>query len=53
MGLSGFFNVMRGDDHSLIAIFGDLHQMVPDALSEQRIHSNSGLIQNKQLWVMH
>jgi len=53
MRLSRLFNIMCRDDDRLLARLCDVHQMVPDALTQQWIHAHSGLIQDQQFRIVH
>lgn len=51
--LSSLFDVMRGDDDGLVAVLRDLDEMIPYALSQQRIHTHCRLVEDEELGVMH
>lgn len=53
MCLSSFLNVMCCDDDCLLSGLGDVHQVVPYALSEKRIDADRWLIENQQFWIVH
>lgn len=53
VGLSRFLNIMRRDNDGFVAIFGDLDQMVPDALTQERINADGRFVQNEKLRIVH
>lgn len=53
MRLPRLFDVMRGDDDSLVSGAGDAHQVGPDGLAEQRVHAHRRLVQDQELGVVH
>lgn len=44
---------MRRDDNRLLASLGDVYQMVPYTLSQQRIHTDGRFVKDEQLWIVH
>lgn len=49
--LTGLLDVVRRDDDCGLAILGDLHQIVPDVLTQHWINAYRWLVQNQQLWI--
>lgn len=53
MRLSGLLNVMRCDDNRFLTRLRNLHQVIPNTLTQQRIHSDRRFVQNEQLRIVH
>jgi len=53
MRLSCLFNIMCGNNDRLLARLGDVHQVIPDALTQQWIHAHGGFVQDQQFWIVH
>lgn len=51
--LSCLLNVMCCYDHRLLSRFGNVHQVIPNALTQQWIHAHGRLVQNEQLRIVH
>lgn len=50
-GLAGLLDVVGRDDDGRAAVLGDVHQVVPDALAQHRVHADGRLVQDEELGV--
>ena len=53
VGLPRLLDVVSGYYHSLMSVFCYLHQVVPNALAKEGIHTHGGFVQDEKFGVVH
>lgn len=51
--LTGFLDVVRSNNNSGVFLLGNLNEMIPDAVAEDRIQADRWFVQDEQLWLVH